>query len=54
MQAPSGFMARVHDAAIEVRSVGGDIIAMAASTSLGVKGLSTYALAIGVAVPARP
>lgn len=53
VQAPSGFLAEVHQAAIEVRSVGGDVIAMAASTSLGVKGLSTYAMAMGVAVPAR-
>jgi hypothetical protein len=53
VQAPSGFLAQVHQAAIEVRSVGGDVIAMAASTSLGIKGLSTYALAMGVAVPLR-
>ena len=52
-QAPSGFLAKVPRAAIEVRSVGGGVIAMAASTSLGVKGLSTYALAMGVAVPSR-
>ena len=50
-QAPRGFLAQVDRAAIEVRSVGGDVVAMAASTSLGVKGLSTYALAMGVAVP---
>jgi len=54
VQAPSAFLALVNRAAIEVRSEGGDVIAMAASTSLGVKGLSTYALAMGVAVPARP
>jgi hypothetical protein len=53
VQAPSAFLALVHRAAIEVRSEGGDVIAMAASTSLGVKGLSTYAMAMGVAVPAR-
>ena len=53
VEAPSGFLAQVIQAAIEVRSVGGAVIAMAASTSLGVKGLSTYALAMGVAVPAR-
>jgi hypothetical protein len=52
VQTPSGYLAQVHQAAIEVRSVGGDVVAMAASTSLGVKGLSTYALAMGVAVPA--
>ena len=54
VQAPSGFLAQVDQAAIEIRSAGGDIIAMAASTSLGVKGLSTYALAMGVVVPPRP
>lgn len=53
VQAPSGFLAQVHQAAIEIHSVGGDVIAMAASTSLGVKGLSTYALAMGVAIPPR-
>lgn len=50
-QAPAGFLADVPDAAIEVRSTGGDVVAMAASTSLGVKGLSTYALAMGIPEP---
>ena len=53
VRAPSGFLAQVDQAAIEVHSEGGDVIAMAASTSLGVKGLSTYALAMGVTIPPR-
>ena len=47
-RAPKEFLDRTHDAAIQVRSVGGDVIAMAASTSLGVEGRSTFALAMGV------
>lgn len=50
-QVPAGFLEGLHDSAIEIRSSGGDILALAASTSLGVKGLSTYALALGVAIP---
>jgi hypothetical protein len=50
-QVPPGFLERLHDSAIEIRAAGGDILALAACTSLGVKGLSTYALAMGVAVP---
>ena len=50
-QVPPGFLERLHDSAIEIRSAGGDILALAASTSLGVKGLSTYALAMGVPIP---
>ena len=41
----------MHGSAVEIRSSGGDILALAASTSLGVKGLSTYALAMGVRDP---
>jgi hypothetical protein len=50
-QVPPGFLEGLHDSAIEIRSSGGDILALAASTSLGVKGLSTYALAMGVPIP---
>ncbi len=50
-QVPPGFLEGLHDSAVEIRSPGGDIFAIAASTSLGVKGLSTYALALGVAIP---
>jgi Family of unknown function (DUF5719) len=48
--APRDFLDEDHRSAIEVRSDGGDVIAMAASTSLGNEGLSTYALSMGVAV----
>jgi hypothetical protein len=50
-QVPPGFLEGVHESAVEVSSSGGDILALAASTSLGVKGLSTYALAMGVPIP---
>jgi hypothetical protein len=50
-QVPPGFLEGLHDSAVEIQSSGGDILALAASTSLGVKGLSTYALAMGVSVP---
>jgi hypothetical protein len=50
VHAPAEFLDRTHDAAIEVRSDGGGIVAMAASTSLGVKGRSTYSLAMGIPV----
>jgi hypothetical protein len=50
-RAPPEFLDRTHTAAIEVRSAGGDVVAMAASTSLGVEGRSTYALALGVPTP---
>jgi hypothetical protein len=50
-QVPPGFLEGLHDSAIEIRSSGGDILALSASTSLGVKGLSTYALAMGVPIP---
>jgi len=48
--APRDFLNEDHRSAIEVRAEGGDVIAMAASTSLGNEGLSTYALSMGVAV----
>jgi len=50
-QVPPGFLEGVHGSAVEVSATGGDILALAASTSLGVKGLSTYALAMGVPIP---
>ncbi|MGZ5305321.1 MAG: DUF5719 family protein [Actinomycetota bacterium] len=50
-QVPPLFLEGLHRSAVEIRSSGGDILALAASTSLGVKGLSTYALAMGVAIP---
>jgi Family of unknown function (DUF5719) len=49
--APLSFLEQVHTSAIEIRSDGGGVVALAASTSLGVKGLSTYALSMGVALP---
>jgi hypothetical protein len=52
-QVPPGFLEGLHDSAIEIRAAGGDVLALAASTSLGVKGLSTYALAMGVVIPQR-
>ena len=48
--APADFLDEDHRSAIEVRAEGGDVIAMAASTSLGNGGLSTYALSMGVAL----
>ncbi len=50
-QVPPGFLEGIHGSAVEIRSTGGDILTLAASTSLGVKGLSTYALAMGVPIP---
>lgn len=50
-QAPAGFLDGILDGAVQVHSEGGDVIAMAASTSLGVKGLATYALSMGAAIP---
>jgi Family of unknown function (DUF5719) len=50
-QVPPGFLEGVHGSAVRISSSGGDILALAASTSLGVKGLSTYALAMGVPIP---
>ena len=52
--APNAFLDQLPFGALEVRSDGGDVLATAASTSLGVKGLSTYALAAGVAEPETP
>ena len=46
--APLSFLEQVPTSAIEIRSDGGGVVAMAASTSLGTKGLSTYALSMGV------
>jgi hypothetical protein len=48
---PSSFIEQVHGSAIEIRSDGEGVIAMAASTALGVKGLSTYALSMAVPIP---
>jgi hypothetical protein len=50
--APPDFLVENTRSAIEVRAEGGDVIAMAASTSLGNEGLSTYALSMGVVVVA--
>jgi len=49
-QVPPGFLEGLHGSAVEIRA-SGDILALAASTALGVRGLSTYALAMGVAIP---
>jgi hypothetical protein len=51
VRAPVEFLDAELGAAILVRAEGGSVIAMAASTSLGVQGLSTYALSMGVPVP---
>jgi hypothetical protein len=51
-QVPEGFWAAAADAAVLVTAEGGPVLALAASTSLGTSGLSTYALAIGVPAPA--
>jgi hypothetical protein len=50
LQVPAGFWAGAPDAAILV-AADGPVLALAASTSLGNSGLSTYALAMGVPVP---
>jgi hypothetical protein len=50
-QVPAGFWAEAPGAAVLVTSEGGPVLALAASTSLGNAGLSTYALAMGVPVP---
>lgn len=50
-QVPKGFWADAADAAILVTAEGGPVLALAASTSLGNSGLSTYALAMGVPIP---
>jgi hypothetical protein len=50
-EVPAGFWAAAPDAAILVTAVGGPVLALAASTSLGNSGLSTYALAMGVPSP---
>jgi Family of unknown function (DUF5719) len=52
-RAPAGFWSAASAAALLVSADGGPILALAASTSLGTQGLSTYALAMGVRVPAR-
>jgi hypothetical protein len=49
--APPAFLDQLPFGAVEVRAVGGAVLATAASTSLGVKGRSTYALSVGVAEP---
>jgi hypothetical protein len=51
LEVPAGFWAEAPGAAVLVSSEGGPILALAASTSLGNAGLSTYGLAIGVPVP---
>jgi hypothetical protein len=48
---PLTFLQQVPGSAIEIRSDGQGVVAMAASTSLGVKGLSTYAMSMGVVNP---
>ena len=52
VQAPSSFLDLTHWSAIEIRSDGEGVVPMAASTSLGVEGRSTYALSMGVEAPA--
>ena len=52
VQVPSSFLDQTHTSAIEIRCEGeGVVVPMAASTSLGVKGRSTYALSMGVVAP---
>ncbi len=50
-EAPAGFLQGTHRSAVEIRCEAGGVVPMAASTSLGVKGRSTYALAMGIVVP---
>ena len=50
-QVPPGFLEGIHGSAVEIRSSGGDILALAASTSLGVKGLSDVRAGHGRADP---
>jgi len=50
-QVPAAFWGGVPDAAVLVTSEGGSVLALAASTSLGNGGLSTYALAMGAPMP---
>jgi hypothetical protein len=52
--APAEFWATRPFAAILVTSPGTPVLAAAASTSLGVKGLSTYAVSMGVPIPGGP
>jgi hypothetical protein len=51
VQAPAAFLNDVLVGSVQVRSAGGGVIAMAASTSLGVKGIATYALSMGAVIP---
>jgi hypothetical protein len=52
VEVPARFWEAVPDAAILVTTDGGPVLALAASTSLGNSGVSTYALAMGVPIPA--
>lgn len=49
--APAAFLDQLPFGAVEVRVEGGDVVPTAASTSLGVKGFSTYALSTGLPEP---
>ena len=50
-QVPPGVPGGIHGSAVEIRSTGGDILTLAASTSLGVKGLSDVRARDGSADP---
>ncbi len=48
---PAEFLASAPQAAVLVQADGGEIVALGASTSLGVQGRSVYALSTGVVLP---
>jgi hypothetical protein len=52
--APEDFLEVAPAAAVEVISAGGEVVALGASTSRGVRGLSRYALVLGVPMPGDP
>jgi hypothetical protein len=49
---PAAFLRVAPDAAILARSEGGEIVALGASSSLGIEGYARYALVLGVPLPA--
>jgi hypothetical protein len=50
---PRAFLAAAPDAAVSVRAEGGQIVALGASTSLGIQGYSRFALVVGSPLPAE-
>jgi hypothetical protein len=51
--APAEFLAEAPRAGVWVHADGGDVIALGATTSLGIEGFARYALVLGVPVPAE-